>query len=175
MYSCPNMATPRSHRNVVSNDADHSRIRHLLSHAFSESALREQEPLITSYVDLLIVKLREQIEASAQGKVDIVRWFNFATFDIVGDLVFGESFQALEKGQYHVWVANIFKIIKGVRLFRVFRAYPVVREVAFSLRGLFPSLTKARIEHAQFTRDKTIKRLDRETDRRDIMRNGISF
>ncbi|KAJ5662422.1 Cytochrome monooxygenase lcsI [Penicillium maclennaniae] len=42
---------PRGPSILNANDADHSRIRRLLSHAFSEKALRDQESLIQSYVD----------------------------------------------------------------------------------------------------------------------------
>lgn len=38
---------------------DHRLIRRLLSHAFSETALREQEPVLQSYVDTLIRRLHE--------------------------------------------------------------------------------------------------------------------
>lgn len=38
----------------ISDDADHSRMRRLVSHAFSTQALLEQGPLIMKYVNLLI-------------------------------------------------------------------------------------------------------------------------
>jgi cytochrome P450 len=41
---------------------DHSRYRKSLAHAFSEKALRDQEPLIGKYVDLLIEKLKERYQ-----------------------------------------------------------------------------------------------------------------
>ena len=44
-------------QSAAANDTDHARIRRLLSHAFSEAALREQEPLLNSYFDLLVNKL----------------------------------------------------------------------------------------------------------------------
>ena len=69
---------------VVANDPDHARIRKLLSHAFSETALREQEPILISYFDLLVSRLQEQIDGAIGGKVDIMSWYNFATFDIIG-------------------------------------------------------------------------------------------
>ena len=72
---------------VAANDVDHSRIRRLMSHAFSESALREQEPILNSYFDLLIQKLHEKVSGSENGKVNMVHWFNFTTFDLIGDLV----------------------------------------------------------------------------------------
>ncbi|PQE16392.1 cytochrome P450 protein [Rutstroemia sp. NJR-2017a BVV2] len=75
---------------ISANHADHSRIRRLLSHAFSEAALREQEPLINTYFDLLIRKLQEKIDGPAHGNVNMVRWFNFTTSDLIGDLCFSQ-------------------------------------------------------------------------------------
>ena len=51
-----------------------------MAHAFSDLALREQEPLIQSYCDLLIEKLDDQIAGPNGVNVDIVSWFNFTTF-----------------------------------------------------------------------------------------------
>ena len=46
---------------LQANDADHTRFRRLLSHAFSEKALKEQTGLINDYVDLLIDRLNEHV------------------------------------------------------------------------------------------------------------------
>lgn len=154
---------------IVSNDVDHSRMRRLLSHAFSESALREQEPLITRYLDLLIGKLYDQARYPEHCTVDLVSWYNFTTFDILGDLCFDESFGALAKGQYHSWVANIFRSLKYARMFRVFRAYPIVGNVVFALFRLFPQATRAGAEHRALTAQKAEQRFERKTDRRDFM------
>jgi cytochrome P450 len=158
----------------VSNDADHSRMRRLLSHAFSDAALRDQEQLITHYFDLLIEKLQQQVVGPEQGKVDLVRWYNFTTFDILGDICFDESFGALKKGQYHSWIASLFQSLKIVRMFSVFRAYPILGKIVFSLLKLFPQVTKAGAEHQALTAQKAERRLDRQTDRKDIMRYAIT-
>lgn len=154
----------------VSNNADHARMRRLVSHAFSEQALREQEHLITPYFDLLIEKLKQQAVSSEKEGIDLVRWYNFTTFDILGDLCFDESFGALARGAYHAWVANIFQSLKFARMFRVFRAYPIIGKVVFSLLKLIPQATRAGQEHRKFTAQKTERRLHRQTDRKDIMR-----
>jgi hypothetical protein len=60
-------------------------MKKLIIHAFSEPALSDQEPIILSYCDLLISRLHEQIETKEQ--VDMAAWLNFASFDIIGDLV----------------------------------------------------------------------------------------
>ncbi|KAF7942248.1 hypothetical protein EAE99_000298 [Botrytis elliptica] len=106
---------------------------------------------------------------SSNGKVNIVRFFNFTTFDLIGDLCFAESFNALRTQEYNSWIANIFKGLKFARLFRVMRAYPLVGMPILAMLALFPALQKARQRHIQYTQDKTARRLDTVTDRRDFM------
>ena len=58
---------------VDANEQDHARFRRLLAHAFSEKALRDQEPILQTYVNLLVSKLHEQSEGPAHGVTDMVR------------------------------------------------------------------------------------------------------
>jgi cytochrome P450 len=67
---------------IVANDADHTRFRRVLSHAFSEKALAQQEPLLQGYVDLLINRLKEVV-AMDRAPQDMTKWYNWTTFDIV--------------------------------------------------------------------------------------------
>ena len=79
---------------------EHRPIRRVLAPAFSDSALLEQEPIITSHINLLMTRLEEQ-----NGKpLDISMWALFTTFDLIGDLSLGESFNCLENGTMHSWV-----------------------------------------------------------------------
>lgn len=151
----------------ASNDTDHTRMRRLLNHAFSDQALRNQEHIIQGYISLFISKLHEQ--ASKNVPVDINAYFNFATFDILGDLCFGESFHALDKGTYNDWIANIFKGIKIVRFIWIFRAYPIIGVPAMMLLKLFPGLQEMRHRNRNFAVERTQQRLDKETDRKDFM------
>ena len=57
-----------------------------MSHAFSSSALREQEPILTSYFDLLVARLRDQIGGGMAARIDIMSWYNFTTFDLIGSV-----------------------------------------------------------------------------------------
>lgn len=52
------------------------RQRRLLSHAFSEKALREQEGIIQSYVKVLADQLSSK---STSGPLNLVDWFNFTS------------------------------------------------------------------------------------------------
>ena len=69
---------------VAANQTDHARMRKLLAHAFSDTALLEQEPLLTLYFDLLISELKKKIDGPARGRVDMMAYYNFSTFDIIG-------------------------------------------------------------------------------------------
>ncbi|OTA64804.1 cytochrome P450 [Hypoxylon sp. EC38] len=84
---------------------DHFRQRRQLAPAFSERALREQEPLITHYVDGAMKRLSENAEA--ERHVDLSSWFNFITFDTIGDLMFGHDvFKCVEKSRYHPLISQ---------------------------------------------------------------------
>lgn len=152
---------------INSTHADHARIRRQLSHAFSEKALREQEELITSYIDLLMEKLSGAAEIGSE--LDMVKWYNFTTFDIISDLAFGESFGCLATGDYHPWVSSIFKNIRTFNIIRSFAAYPGAKVII----GLLASseLRAARKMHKEYSRKTVLKRLSHSTmeERRDFM------
>ena len=155
------------HNILISNDADHARFRKALSNAFSERALREQEPLLTVYVDLLIEKLRDI--SAAGSKTDMVRWYNFTTFDLIGDLSFGEPFNCLQESQMHYWVANVFHFLKTLPLVRVSLEYPLF----FKFLCLFmpANVNNAQSEQWRLVREKVRKRINNtaQTDRKDFM------
>ena len=67
---------------LAANDANHTRVRRILAHAFSDKALKEQEPMLKSWMGLMTKKMGEQ--ARSMGKVDLVKVYNCASFDIMG-------------------------------------------------------------------------------------------
>ncbi|KAI0485459.1 isotrichodermin C-15 hydroxylase [Xylaria cf. heliscus] len=91
---------------------EHSRFRRALSHGFSDAAMRHQEPEIVKYVDLLIKRLHQECDQGNKS-LNLEAWFNWTTFDVVGNLVFGQSFNCLENATTHPWIAFIFKSVKG--------------------------------------------------------------
>lgn len=64
----------------------HGKLRRQLSHGFSDRSMREQEPIIQSYVDLLIKRLHEHSEGGTKP-VDMAAWYNYTTFDVSGTLL----------------------------------------------------------------------------------------
>ena len=93
------------------DEEDHARMRRSISHAFSDKALREQEGVIQGFVDLLVQRLNDQLD-EGKGAVDLTRWYNFTTFDIITDLTFGESVYCLRDKEYHPWVSVVFGALR---------------------------------------------------------------
>ncbi|KAI1736256.1 cytochrome P450 monooxygenase-like protein [Xylaria scruposa] len=94
--------------------------RNLLSPGFSPKALRSQERVIQEYADLFVQTL-DRISSEAKQAIDISDAFNWATFDILGELAFGESFGAVQNAKTHFWTsvvltANFFQILPGLML-----------------------------------------------------------
>ena len=140
---------------IIANDKDHTRFRKALSHAFSEKALRDQEPLMNVYIDMMIEKLKG-VAASSQP-ADMVNWYNLTTFDIIGDLAFGEPFDGLKNKTLHSWVAMIFQVVKILPILRASQQYPFIMKL---LMLLMPkSLTHARGEHSAYTKRVVMKRV----------------
>jgi cytochrome P450 len=148
-------------------DADHTRMRKLLEPAFSSKALKAMDPVITSFTDLLMSKLHEQADSPSTATVDILRWYNWTTFDVVGELTYGQTFGCLESATYHPWIQSIFDGLKIVVYFNVCRRIPWLFAV---LKWLTPAvLRQKRMDHYQFTVEKTHKRLAIETDKPDFL------
>ena len=80
-------------------------MRKLLSHAFSQRSLTEQESLVSTAVDRFI-EMIGRIGASQEG-LDITKWYHMLTFDIIGDLAFGETFRGIESGELKIYISVI--------------------------------------------------------------------
>lgn len=100
---------------ITANDEQHTRMRRLLSHAFSSKALGEQEVILHTYADMLVDKLKGLLGQEQSPVVDMTRWLNYTTFDLIGDLAFGEPFGCLAKNRYHWWVLIITISISSSR------------------------------------------------------------
>lgn len=73
----------------------HAIKRRLLSHAFSERALKEYEPRIASLVSQWLDCLQSETNEGLRS-INMGDWSNYLVFDILGDLCFGEAFGTLE-------------------------------------------------------------------------------
>lgn len=106
---------------ILAADHDsHRRFRRLLAGAFSDRGMRAQQGMIQGHVDLLVKRLRERAGAGKEA-VDMCEWFNWATFDVIGDLAFGESFGCLERARTHEWIAGIQGGVKAIPVINAIR------------------------------------------------------
>ena len=76
------------------NPKEHNRMKRDLTAAFSTKALTEQESIINECVDTFIMKIGHTNEA-----LNMTKWFEMISFDILGSMAFGESFHAVEDGR----------------------------------------------------------------------------
>lgn len=154
---------------IGGTDDNHRRLRRQLNHAFSDSSMYEQEPVVKQYIDLLCARLGEH--AATGETFDIVRWFNFMTFDIIGDLMFADSFHSLDGGNYHPWVLGVFEGIRGMALNRALLQYPLLAPVLRTL-GSSAKLIAKEDENRRLASEKAMLRKSQgETPggRRDFM------
>jgi len=163
---------------LVSNTEDHARIRKLVINAFSDNALRQQEPIMVSYIKTLIKQLKDRVGSPGGDRVDIMSWYIFTTFDTIGDLCFNETFGALETGTYHPWMKTVLGGIKNGRWIRLQHAYPGLAYAMRAYRFLTSGqshLNSAREEHLKYTARMTQKRLADKSERDDIVTPVRSF
>lgn len=117
---------------ILSETRDnHALLRRQVSHGFSEKILRDQEPIIKGYVDLMMNRLRDRCilpnpadeekkgaapSGPSRGVFDMRDWFSYVTFDIIGDMAMGEPFGCLEKGELDDRVAFIENGLKAASM-----------------------------------------------------------
>ncbi|KAH7007967.1 cytochrome P450 [Microdochium trichocladiopsis] len=120
----PGFFFPNDHMALLAASRDdHRRQRRQLAHAFSTAALQEQEGIIKQYIDKLVNEMRTR--AAGGETINMVDWFNYCTFDIIGDLAFADSFHALDGDT--TFVKNAFRGIVGSAYGRFLWHFPLLR------------------------------------------------
>ncbi|KAI1131180.1 cytochrome P450 [Nemania abortiva] len=153
----------------------HARMRKALAPGLSPRALKAQEPILQHYVNLLVDRLFDYAKEKPHQpgfELDIAPWFNFITFDIFGDLGFGESFDCLQNSKYHPWISLLFNSVKAASFVAAARFYPLIE---FVLMKCIPqSLKKMQRDHYEQIVQKVQRRLNLEQERPDIMSHVIA-
>lgn len=153
-----------------SNGERHRRVRRILSHAFSAQAMVEQQPHIMQYVNLLIDRLKKVAEGGEPQ--EMTGWYNWTTFDVIGDLAYGDPFGCLEKSAYHPWIKLIFTHFKGMTINNAVSKFPLAR---FLLRLFTPQRVLDDVkEHHAFNESQVAKRLSVQEPRPDFMQSMIN-
>ncbi|KAF9873690.1 hypothetical protein CkaCkLH20_08800 [Colletotrichum karsti] len=97
VHSAPNTLTIR-------NREDHARRRRILSLAFSDAQLRAYEAILLRHIDTLCLNLtdnaRSQASASGSEALDMAHQFDYFTFDVMSEVIFGMKYNALREPKY---------------------------------------------------------------------------
>ncbi|KAM3065601.1 Cytochrome P450 monooxygenase boa3 [Clarireedia jacksonii] len=147
--------------NSISTEPDpriHGAMRRVLANAFSNSVLKTQADVITRFLDMFVA----QIKVHDQGEgIRVDEWFNWLTFDIIGDLTFHESFGAVENARPHFWISWIINGNFIRSLYPLFQKIPISR---IFMRWIVPNMEdirEQRRQHIAYTKAKALKRASR--------------
>ena len=146
-------------------------MRHALSKAFSEKSLVAHEPLLIHHTGRFMSRLCREIDCMSKREdegyqVDLVKWFDFITFDIIGDLSLGESFNCVESASYHHWVEAVSAFMKGRVVLEAASFFPFASGL---LARLLPrKLKEKRVQVHGWAIDKVKKRMATKVERPDF-------
>ncbi|KAH7020724.1 cytochrome P450 [Microdochium trichocladiopsis] len=150
---------------INASQEDHTRVRKLFAPAFSDRALKQQEPLFKKSVNNLLA-LVERLSADS-GAIEITRLYNFTTFDIMAELCFGKPLDLLVNNEYSEWVASVFGLLSMLPIVSIIQYYPVLKWL-FSV--FEPKWAKEhRDKHAKHTADRVNDRIRLGSENSDIL------
>lgn len=170
-----NFARPREYKNkppgkdaenlVSASEKDHARFRKILAPAFSERSTQKQQPLVQSSIDLLIRKLHQAITDDKSGSaavVDVLKWFNYTTFDII----WSSSFGCLEEVRYHPWI-QVISQFKTALIALSFKFYPPLDDI---IKFITPKSALADLRQVwKTTEEKVARRLAMKNNLPDVI------
>lgn len=161
--------------NLISADeSDHTRFRKILAPAFSEKSIQEQQPVIMSYINLFIQKLHEAIEHDASANatvIDVLKWFNYTTFDIIGGVLWGSSFGCLDEARSHPWL-QVISQFKAALIAGAFKFYPPLDDMIMLLTP--KSALAGLMEIWKTTEEKIADRLAKEVPYADVIAHVLA-
>ncbi|KAJ5286986.1 hypothetical protein N7478_002672 [Penicillium angulare] len=152
------------HPNIafVLDPEEHARQHRMFAPGFRPSAVRTQEPIVHSHVDLWLEQLAVR-GSNGATPVDVSKWFEWLTFDIIGELTFGESFNATRDNKSHPWVSILLDATYSGSIFNLRKRLafvgPLLRwmpYVSVTARAAVDSIT----QHGAMTLAKTRKRIE---------------
>lgn len=157
---------------LSANSKNHARMRKVLNHAFSDRAFREYQPVVDGYTNLLISRWYEQIQEDA-ARVNVLEWYSWTAFDIIGDLTFGDKFECLQNKKLHPWVESSCSVLELLIYHGAITRFDL-------LRGALPLLIPKQIKQIvadnwTTTTEKVRRRLELGTRKPDFMSEILKF
>jgi hypothetical protein len=164
---------------------DHSQMRRALSYGFSDRGIRDMESRMIEKLDKMLDRLlglcggqdavlsdRDAPGDANLGEavIDIAKWCNFLTFDMIGELTFGESYECLETGTYHPWVKPIVELTHYSGILANLGFYPKFQGLLLKIFGGFIC---RRMEFHQKHSRAALERRAAKPDRTDLLSESL--
>lgn len=162
-----------STHSAIDKDA-HARKRRVISHAFSESAIKTMEKYILAHVrtfcDRLgergVVKREGSEQSSWSNPQNVSNWCDYITFDILGDLCFGKAFDMLERPDNRFAVELIGN---AAQRHLICGCFPMLHELHLD-KVLFHKIAAGRSRYMKYSKSQAVERtkLGMDVDRKDF-------
>ncbi|EQB52865.1 hypothetical protein CGLO_07469 [Colletotrichum gloeosporioides Cg-14] len=156
----------------VKDDNAHGRLRRNFSHGFSDKALRDQENIIGGYFEKLVARIRRS--SDDHKPINMMRWYQLTTFDIVGDLTYGEDIGCMndDARDLHKWIENLYYIVKAMFLLGFMRDFFRLDKLLLIVMTS-DKLPLKKNKHRLMLIEKLNRRLERKEPRSDFMEHVI--
>ncbi|KAK6206406.1 Polyketide synthase-nonribosomal peptide synthetase [Colletotrichum tabaci] len=127
----------------------------------------EQQPIFSRWAEIFKVKLADK--ASVANHIDLVKYYNCAAFDIMGDLTFNEDLNMLAEGECSPWVESIFGSVKAATFLLAFKRYSrVTRLLADTFLKYNPTVQEKQLENWKYCAERVDRRLQRTPKHPDL-------
>lgn len=96
-----------------------ARLAAKVSEPFISCIVTHLSPALHNYEDRVIshaLELVRQIQARSDQPINVSAWFNYFSFDVMGDLAFGKSFDMLKSGTTHQIISTMEKAMTPIGL-----------------------------------------------------------
>lgn len=120
---------PRTSIITTRNRSFHDKRRRIWDQGFGTKALNQYEPQVDHYTSLLTSAVSQRLGVP----LDLTTWFHYFSFDLMGQLSFGKSFNMLATGQRH-FAIDLMR--DGMTLLGLFTPMPWLARIGFSIPGV---------------------------------------
>lgn len=118
---------------MVRDRKEHARRRRAWDRGFGAKALRDYQGRVARYTDDLLGVVERAAadedsvgekgttggDGGGGGRINMAKWFNYYSFDIMGDFAFGESFNMLRDGVDHYFLKTTHANMVFIGIFSV--------------------------------------------------------
>ncbi|KAK6593103.1 benzoate 4-monooxygenase cytochrome p450 [Botrytis cinerea] len=143
------------------NPEKHALMRKMLNPAFSQRGLLEQEEIISGTIDKFVRVLGEKAGPGTKG-LNMTKWYEMNSFDILGEMAFGESFHSIP----HFWADVVLEHLYIITLLDNLRRIGWLAKLAGLL---IPASLVTKNQNSNYSRQQVEKRLGIQKSRNDFV------